>query len=131
MPTASAGVGASVSGDVYRSGNAPPANPNVAGVPLELIPDYATCHEAALASTSTNRWTHRAFAPLTADIRDGYSGGGANETALAGYDSIYIPDKSGTQFIVIFVERIGRGTAEDKLHQYLQRQGPAWPSKNI
>ena len=121
--------------DIYRNGNGPPAAPDVAGVACLLTPDFAGPHLAAITTSSILRWTHVLLVPPTTDVRDGYqgSGGGAVGTELnpAGADWVFVPDKNGTRFAVIFVERLGRGTGGDVKRVYLQRQFPAWPTNNL
>lgn len=122
------GGGLTGSGDVYRFGNAPPAAPDVAGIQILLMPWYSHSHEAAITSSTTNRWTHIAVVPTGTDIRDGYQG---EANPMVNPDTVYIPDKNGTPFKVVFVERTGYGTSADALRVYLQRQAPPWPTVNL
>lgn len=121
--------------DVYRNGNAPPAGPDVAGVKVYLSPDFA--HPRLAATTAGNpatayRWTHVALVDLSADIRDGYSPTApGNDPGPASQDWVYVPDKTGTKFAVLFVERVGWGSGQDFKRVYLQRQTPAWPTGNL
>jgi hypothetical protein len=117
--------------DVYRSGNAPPANPDVAGVPIVLTPDFMNAHSMQTTSGTTFRWTHLLLCALATDIRDNYNFGGAGnamETQGTQFDNVYVPNKSGTQFAVIFVERVRNPGGTDYLRVYVQRQVPAWGS---
>ena len=122
--------------DVYRSGNAPPAAPDAAGVGVFLEPDFEPSHRAGLGAgagiTTPFRWTHVALFPPAADVRDGYQTGTPNgEAAAGGWDTVYVPDKTGTPFVVIFAERIGYGTGNDFKRVYLQRGTPPWPTNNL
>jgi hypothetical protein len=122
--------------DVYRNGNAPPSNPDVAGVKILLTPDFATAHAAAIAQSSTiDRWTHLALMPPATDVRDGYAGAGngpvGSESQPTGQDFVWIPNKNGTKFGVVFVERFGLGTGQDCKRVYLQRYAPPWPTNNL
>jgi hypothetical protein len=119
--------------DVYRNGNAPPAAPDVAGVGALLSPDFAGAHGVQTTSTTTLRWTHVALCPVTTDVRDGYTGGGpVGETVSGtGFDWAYVPDKNGTKFAVVFVERVRQAGGTDYLRVYLQRQTPAWPTNQL
>jgi hypothetical protein len=121
--------------DIYRNGNAPPAAPDVAGVKGFLVPDFASSHLAAVGSTTWWRWTHILLVGTTVDIRDLYAGGtstnGVENGTVSWQDAVYVPDRNGTRFQVIFVERIYRGTNQDALRVYLQRQTPAWPTNNL
>ena len=121
--------------DIYRSGNAPPAAPDVAGVACRLLPDFTTSHEAATAGSTTLRWTHVLLVDAGTDLRDGYKGYGVTkvgqEADPASWDTVYVPDRNGTPFAVVFVERVGLGTGADHKRAYLQRQQPTWPTNNV
>ena len=61
--------------------------------------------QSTWALTTPFRWTHIAVFPPTADVRDGYVTGTPNsEGTAAGWDTVYVPDKNGTPFTVIFAE---------------------------
>jgi hypothetical protein len=47
------------------------------------------------------------------------------------FDSIYVPDKNGTKFEVVFVERVGYNSGQDFFRVYLQRSNPTWPTQNL
>jgi hypothetical protein len=121
--------------DVYRNGNAPPAAPDVAGVKCLLTPDFANGHTAALQNTTTLRWTHVLLVGPGVDVRDGYTVSNVTfgEEGVDGTvnDFVYVPNKNGTKFGVIFVERVGLGTGGDVKRVYLQRYQPAWPTNNL
>ncbi|SRR5579884_2387158 len=119
--------------DIYHTPNAPPAAPDVAGVRAYLTPDFAASHVAAVASGTVARWTHVLLVPPATDVRDGYSAGAApgQEGTAGNQDSVYVPDKNGTKFLVVFVERLGLGTALDCKRVYLQRQQPTWPTNTV
>jgi hypothetical protein len=124
--------------DIYRPTNSPPAAPDVAGVKCFLAPDFAASHLAAVQAGGTNqtawRWTHVLLVAATVDVRDPYKGGGpGGETAglVTDADKVFVPDKNGTPFTVIFVERLGLGTSLDAKRVYLQRQVPVWPTNNL
>jgi hypothetical protein len=115
--------------DIYRTGNAPPAAPNVPGVPCYLRPDWragqAEGTRTGLPAGLT--WTHVLLVDVAIDIRDRYVGTLADMVQ----DSVWIPDKNGTQFVVTFVERVGRGTSLDHKRVYVDRAAPAWPTNDI
>lgn len=115
---------ANTTGDVYRWPNVPPATPAVAAVPLLLRGDYHRFLEAG-EGDSGDHFTHIALADADADIRDDYTGHGRSGAA----DAVYVPDRNGTRFTVVFVERVGRGTAFDHRRVYLMRESPAWPTE--
>jgi hypothetical protein len=130
--------------DIYRAGHAPPAAPDVAGVAVNLSGAFADAHRAAVSgmqSPSGNfpilRWTHVMLVDVGVDIRDNYQGPVTTDQ-FAGYeqpyafgDTVYVPDKSGTIFYVVFVERLGYGSGFDHKRVYLQRGLPAWPTNNL
>ena len=123
--------------DVYRGMNNPPSTPDVAGVACLLAPDFASGHVAAVVPGTTGfRWTHIMLVGPAVDIRDEYPNSptnpGTEQSPGSGIpDRVYVPNKSGTQFVVIFVERLGRGTSGDCKRVYLQRQAPSWPSNDL
>jgi hypothetical protein len=120
--------------DIYRAGRAPPSNPDISGVPILLQPQFPAAHSSAtVASQTAVRWTHVAYMPLGTDIRDGYQQTSAvgEEGASAVQDAVYVPDKSGTKFLVVFVARMGYGSASDLKQVYLQRLPPSWPTNSL
>jgi hypothetical protein len=96
--------------DLYHGGNAPPANPDVAGVKGTLTP-------APRNLKSDVAYTHWIDVPLATDAHNG--------------DSLYVPDKTGTQFLVQWLERIRYGGGNDYKRLYLLRQAVNWPSQNL
>ena len=123
--------------DIYRYNHSPPADPDVAGVPCVLIPDFVGGHalSAATIAEAALRWTHILLVGPTTDLRDHYIGGGpgsqGTESIGANPDLVYIPDKNGNQFIVICVERVGRGTAADQKRAFIQRVTTTWPTNDL
>jgi hypothetical protein len=113
--------------DIYRQGNSPPSAPDVAGVPIFLKPDWLRGQEAGDRGDNTLTWTHIMLADAGVDVRDYYGGGSAGSPQ----DQLYIPDRNGTRFQVIFIERIGVGTALNHKRVYLDRNTPNWPTDNI
>ncbi len=109
--------------DIYQGMNIPPAAPDVAGVPVSLRPEYQPGLEASEGAAAA-RWTHIIDVALGVDIRDAGGGG-------PGGSSVYVPDKNGTKFNVVWVERVGRGSAGDHKRAYLLRTVPAWPTDEV
>jgi hypothetical protein len=110
------------------------SSPDVPGVSIFLTEDFRRGHEAAIQSTTLNRWTHLAYLGPTVDIRDAYSAPAVGQDGTGStYDTIYVPSyPGGTPFYVIFVGRRGRGTAADHKRVFLQRLAvPAWPTNNL
>ncbi|HZZ80414.1 MAG TPA: hypothetical protein VFE62_18065 [Gemmataceae bacterium] len=110
--------------DIYRDGNTPPASPDVASVACFLRPDFVRGRDRQASEVS---WTHTMLVDVSVDIRDGYSGQSTGTTQ----DSVYVPDKTGTKFNVIFCERALRGTPHEHLVVYLDRPQPTWPTSQL
>jgi hypothetical protein len=96
--------------DVYKSGNAPPAAPDTAGLAVRLT-------LRAVNLKQDIPYSHWADMPLATDI--------------VGGDSVYVPDKNGTQFKAQAFERIRSGGGGDYRRVYLMRQAVTWPSDNL
>ena len=110
--------------DIYRVATTPPAAPAVAGVPCVLRPDF---REGQRASTIARVWTHLLLIDPAVDLRDYYTGA----SGTAEQDSVYIPDQAGTRYRVVFIERVGLGSAGDHKRVYLDRQQPTWPTNHV
>lgn len=108
--------------DIYFAPNVPPAAPDVAGVPVHLAPRFAHGSESSEGDQDL-RWTHIAYVSDTVDVRDNYPS--------APTHTLYVPDKTGTGFEVVFVELVGRGTGSKYKRIFLDRQQPAWPTNQL
>ena len=115
--------------DIYHIGTpGPPMSPSIAGVPCFLKGDWRGGQEAGdRANSNADTWTHVMLVDASVDIRDGYTG--LQNQMMQ--DNIYIPDKTGTRFIVIFVERVQHGTPLEHKRVFLDRQTPGWPTSEI
>jgi hypothetical protein len=120
-------VPSNTSCDIYRNGNAPPAAPDVAGVPCYLTCDWRGGQEAGDRNSVNLTWTHVMLIEINVDLRDSYVGRGI----FSQQDTVYLPDQSGTAFVVVFVERLQRGTAHEHKRVFLDRQQPTWPSNEL
>jgi hypothetical protein len=109
--------------DIYRHGNAPPANPDVAGVKCYLAP-YGQ------STLTTNNYTHVLLVPSNTDVRD-TAGPGSLVLDTANCDYVYVPNKNGTKFGVVLVRRVGLGTPTDHKRVILQRQATTFPTDNV
>ena len=69
------------------------------------------------------RWTHLAFLHKEVDVRDAWP-------ATPG-SSLYVPDKDGTKFNIVFVELVHRGTPQEHKRAFLERQSVTWPSDEL
>ena len=113
--------------DIYRTGTSPPAAPAVAGVACWLDASYDRRSETGEGDTNNLRFTHLMIVDVSVDIRDAMNNFVAGSTA----DTVYVPDKNGTPFVVVFVERLGRGSPADRKRVYLNRRLPTWPTDNL
>lgn len=99
--------------DVYRQSHGPPSAPDVAGVAIFLEEKFEN-----IKPDNGFVYTHLAHFALGVDIRD--------------TDTLYIPDKSCTQFSIVLVTRRGWGSAFDHKVAYLKRvvgtTVVAWPT---
>jgi hypothetical protein len=114
--------------DIYRSGNAPPTAPDVAAVPIAFHGDWEKGQAAGTRNKPNLVYTHKAHMEISVDIRDCYIGASGDTTQ----DTLYIPDKNGVSYKVVFVARVNRNTPYDHFNVYLSRNpGPTWPTDNV
>jgi hypothetical protein len=113
--------------DVYRSGNNPPAAPDVAAVPCRLEGSYARRMGRGEGMVAGYRFTHVMLVDPAADIRDAL----ADYNVGANADTVYVPDRNGTPFRVVFVEVRQRGHAAAVRKVYLDRGTPHWPTNEL
>jgi hypothetical protein len=105
--------------DIYRNAHAPPAAPDIAGVPC------AFAHRGASTLTSSN-YTHVIFVDASVDVRDHATGSGAGLSLDgANCDHLWVPDKNGTRYDVVMVRKAG---AHKQI--LVQRVSPTWPGNN-
>lgn len=110
--------------DVYRAAHNPPAAPDVAAVPIDMFGSFFRRTESGEGDTAAGHYTHTIDFDLAVDIRDDYNEG----TPGANRDHIYVPDKTGTQFVVRFVERREDESSGPYKRAYLDRKTPNWPT---
>jgi hypothetical protein len=114
--------------EIYRTGNAPPAAADVAGVACHLRALYSLGLEAEEGGTAAKKFTHVMDVAFRTDVRDAYDAGTVGATA----DTIYVPDKNGTPFKVVFVEGHFPGSQDRSFKRvYLARKTPTWPSQQL
>ena len=113
--------------DVYRAGNAPPASPDIDGVPCTLTGIYEQGLERSEGDSDSLKYTHRLLVAPATDIRDDYSLGTIN----GNQDVIYIPDKTGTAFSVVYTEFVDLGQPWEHKRVYLVRKAPTYPTSNL
>jgi hypothetical protein len=93
-----------------------------------LRSDYRRSLEMGEGETAEDfRYTHTLDCELSVDVRDEYDAGVTSGIIFR----VFVPDRTGTEFEVLFVARIDRGSALDRKRCYLRRKGPAWPTEDI
>lgn len=110
--------------DIYRTGTGPPATPAVSAVPCVLQNDWRGGQAARDRVAGTLTWTHLLLVDASVDIRDAYVG----NSTLSTQDTVYIPDGTGTPYLVVFIEIVNVGAADAYQRCYLDRQTPSWGS---
>jgi hypothetical protein len=100
--------------DIYRNGNGPPSPPDVVGVSGNLV-------GRGVNLKPIDPYTHWIDVPLATDIR----------AWSPGPDTIYVPDMTGTPFLVVKVVRVRTGSGNDYKRVYLNRQAPTWPTDQL
>jgi hypothetical protein len=107
--------------DIYRNGNAPPAAPDVAGVPCYIAPAFANIKVNASGFT----YDHVVSLSLTADVRDDFP-------SSPNGDTLWLPNQHGVPYLVQFVERVRLGLAGgDYKRAYVLMQTPTWPATDL
>jgi len=96
--------------DIYRSGHAPPAAPDVAGVTVHIQGRYRNIKPSL-------KYTHKAYFALGVDIRD--------------TDTIYVPSQNGTSFAVVKLGRVRSLGGQEVKTALLVRGTPSWPTQNL
>jgi hypothetical protein len=104
--------------DLYRAGSVPPAAPTVAGLAGYFESALPRALAAGRQVDAWQRFTHRLLVGLSVDVRDLFDGG---NLASGSPDSVFLPDRTGVRYRVVFIERRLRGTAFDHLCVYLSR----------
>jgi hypothetical protein len=113
-------IAANTSFDLYRAGAVPPADPTVADLAGYLMTAIPRALAVGRHVDAWQRFTHRLLVDLEVDVRDLFDG---DNLAAGDPDSVFIPDRTGVRYRVVFVERRLRGTAFDHLCVYLSRLG--------
>jgi hypothetical protein len=113
-------IAANTTFDLYRGGSGPPSAPTVAGSAGYFEVAMPQALAVARHVDAWQRFTHRLLVDLAIDVRDLFDG---NSLAAGDPDRVYIPDRTGVRYRVVFVERRLRGTAFDHLCVHLSRTG--------
>lgn len=101
--------------DVYYNGVSPPAAASVAAVPCCLLPNFREGSEASEGDQAF-RYTHVMTCSATVDIRDNYP--------TAPNSTLFVPDKTGNGWDIVFVETVNRGLPTVYKRIFLDRKSP-------
>jgi hypothetical protein len=113
--------------DIYRTGNAPPATPDVAAVPCYFKALFQVGLETGEGDATSKKFDHVLVVDCSTDIRDAYDAGAIGATA----DTVYIPDKNGVGYTVIYVEIMHWGMAGQHKGVYVSRKTTTFPTNNL
>jgi hypothetical protein len=108
--------------DIYYSPNVPPAAPDVAGAACTLVARFQQGSESS-EGDQTFRWTHVLFLDAAVDVRDSYPSAPSHR--------VYVPDKTGTGFDVVFVEIVNRGLPSKYKRVFLDRRAVTFPTDEL
>lgn len=112
--------------DIYRTGNAPPAAPDVAAVPCWFTSQFDLGRERGEKEAQPFRFTAWIYVDSTVDIRDAFAA-----WTQGNRDKVYIPDQNGVGYNVNFVERVLQGQPNDHKIVYIDRLAVNWPFPGI
>src|SRR5262245_40048756 len=108
--------------DIYRPFGA--GAPTTTGVACRLVADIVR----GRVGNPVLVWSHYMDVADTVDVRDGCIRLGAVDAI--GYvdgDEVRIPNASGSRYVVVWVEMVHRGTAQQFKRAYLLRDTAVWP----
>jgi hypothetical protein len=108
--------------DIYWQGHSPPAAPDVAGVSVCLIFRPRNIKQTPTGVSVGWTYDYICYLPLGTDVRDT---GGASS-----YPLLCVPNKNGTQFSIIWVERTPL-PGGDCLTAYLRRGTTTFPTDQV
>lgn len=104
--------------DYFEDGHLPPDDePDLAAVPIFLDGDFMRGN----LGIDKLRWTHLLKV----------KGNGEILAADLAANRVYVPNKEGTCFEIVFVEVLERGKAASFKRVYLERKSITWPSEQL
>jgi hypothetical protein len=110
--------------DIYHSGNAPPAAPDIAAVSFYLYEDVRAGAESTEGGFAAF-WSHIGLFDLAVDIRhDG-------AILWTAGDTVCVPDQNGSRFAVLAVVRVARGLSQDHKKAFLRLSNWTWPTSEL
>ena len=112
--------------DIYRPFGA--ASPTTSGVACRLVPNLPRGRGSATGA-SYLMWSHYLVVDSSVDIRDGCTRmAGVDAITYADGDEVRVPSGgSSTRYVVVWVEMVNRGTAQQFKRAYLLRHSAVWP----
>ena len=111
--------------DVYRPFGA--ASPTTTGVPCRLVPSLPR-GRGSFSGGNYLVWTHYIDVDSTVDVRDGCTrAAGFDAVTYGDGDEVRIPDAGGSRYVVVWVEVVNRGSAQQWKRAYLLRAQAVWP----
>ena len=104
--------------DYFEDGHLPETDPpDLAAVPIFLDGDFMRGN----LGIDKLRWTHLLQVGGNVEIL----------AADAPANRVYVPNKEGTCFEIVFVEVLERGKASSFKRVYLERKSITWPSEQL
>ena len=104
--------------DYFEDGHLPETDsPNLAAVPIFLDGDFMRGN----LGIGNLRWTHLLKVKGNVEIL----------AADSATNHVYVPNKEGTCFEIVFVEVLERGKASSFKRVYLERKSITWPSEQL
>ena len=104
--------------DYFEDGHLPETDsPDLAAVPIFLDGDFMRGN----LGIDKLRWTHLLQVGGNVEIL----------AADAPANRVYVPNKEGTCFEIVFVEVLERGKANSFKRVYLERKSITWPSEQL
>jgi len=104
--------------DYFETGHLPPDDePDLAAVPIFLDGDFMRGN----LGIDKLRWTHLLKVRANVEIL----------AADSPANRVYVPNKDGTCFEIVFVEVLERGKAGSFKRVYLERKSIIWPSEQL
>ena len=104
--------------DYFEDGHLPETDsPDLAAVPIFLDGDFMRGN----LGIGNLRWTHLLKVKGNVEIL----------AADSATNHVYVPNKEGTCFEIVFVEVLERGKASSFKRVYLERKSITWPSEQL
>lgn len=104
--------------DYFEDGHLPPDDePDLASIPGFIDGDFMRGN----LGIDKLHWTHVLQVGCNVEI----------QTDDSAANHVYVPDKDGTCFEIIFIEMLNRGRAGSFKRVFLERKSISWPSEQL